>query len=309
MKTEETKYQSGNTNEETQVYGNTENKHKSEETVKAQDKKKSTWKQVVIGGVSGIFLGAAGTLFTSSARVDEVNDIEGGEGHAENGGHAETPISPDTTATTDSLPVATVSDDMSFGEAFAAAREQVGPGGVFEWHGGIYGTYYADEWNEMTAEERAEFGSHVNYGAGAAHTAEAEPEVEVAPETNVHGNESPEVVAVEHEPQPDDNEVQILGVETVDTGDGNSVTMGYAEVNGQEVFVVDVDQDGEFDRLVTDVNNDGELTPDEVANIEGQGLLVSDWEQQSQMHDANDVYLADNGTPDYANDSDVNTFA
>lgn len=311
MKTDETKIQQGNAGEETQLYGNEGNKKVANENTTVPGGKKSTWKQVVIGGVSGVFLGAAGTLFTSSASVNDVEEIAGNGGnHHEGGTHAETPISPETTATADGLPVATVNDDMSFGEAFAAAREQVGAGGVFEWHGGIYGTYYADEWNNMTPEERAEFGSHINYGGGTAtHTAEAEPEVEVAPEVNVHGNESPEVAVVELEPQPADNEVQILGVETVDVGDGSSVTMGYAEVNGEEVFVVDVDQDGEFDRLVVDANHDGELTPDEVANIEGQGLMVDDWAQQAQMHDANDVYLADNGMPDYTNDADVNSFA
>lgn len=311
MKTDETKIQQGNAGEETQVYGNEGNKKVADENTAVPGGKKSTWKQVVIGGVSGVFLGAAGTLFTSSASANDIEEITGNNGnHSEGGTSAGTPISPETAATSDGLPVATVNDDMSFGEAFAAAREQVGAGGVFEWRGGIYGTYYADEWNNMTAEERAEFGSHINYGGGtAAHTAEAEPEVQVAPEVNVHGNESPDVVVVEPEPQPVDNEVQILGVETVDVGDGANVTMGYAEVNGEEVFVVDVDQDGEFDRVFVDANHDGELTSDEVVNIEGQGLMVSDWEQQAQMHNPNDVYLADNNMPDYTNDADVNSFA
>lgn len=308
MKTEETKYQATGIYEETKVYGNAENKGGDKE---AASGKKSTWKQVMIGGVSGIFLGAAGTLFTSSASAEDVAETGAGEQHAEGGHEAGTPISPDTAATTDSLPVATVSDDMSFGEAFAAAREQVGAGGVFEWHGGIYGTYYADEWNAMSPEERAEFGSHVNYAGGSAHTAEAEPEpeVDVQPEVNVHANETPDVAVVEPEPQPADDEVQILGVETVEVDDGANVTMGYAEVNGEEVFVVDVDQDGEFDRMAMDANHDGELSSNEIVNIEGQGIMVSDWEQPAQAPDPNDVYLADNDMPDYTNDADVNSFA
>lgn len=306
MKTEETKYQTTGFNEETKVYGNAENRGEGKE---ATSGKKSTWKQVMIGGVSGIFLGAAGTLFTSSASAESVEEAGTGEQHTEGGHEAGTPISPDTAATTDSLPVATVSDDMSFGEAFAAAREQVGAGGVFEWRGGIYGTYYADEWNAMSPEERAEFGSHVNYGGGSTHTAEVEPEVEVQPEVNVHGNESPDVAVVDPEPQPADNEVQILGVETVEVDGGANVTMGYAEVNGEEVFVVDVDQDGEFDRMAMDANHDGELSPNEIVNIEGQGIMVSDWEQHAQAPDPNDVHLADNDLPDYTNDADVSSFA
>lgn len=46
---------------------------------------------------------------------------------------------------------------MTFAEAFQSARAQVGPGGVFEWHGGVYGTYTADEWNAMSAEDKAAF--------------------------------------------------------------------------------------------------------------------------------------------------------
>ena len=54
------------------------------------------------------------------------------------------------------LEVATsVDDSMSFNEAFAAARQEIGAGGLFIWQGHTYGTYYADEWNAMSAEELA----------------------------------------------------------------------------------------------------------------------------------------------------------
>ena len=49
------------------------------------------------------------------------------------------------------------SDSMSFSEAFAAARRAVGPHGVFEWRGGVYGTYYENEWKHMPAEYKREF--------------------------------------------------------------------------------------------------------------------------------------------------------
>lgn len=46
----------------------------------------------------------------------------------------------------DNISVATgVNDEMSFNEAFAAARSEVGAGGAFEWRGNVYGTYYAEE--------------------------------------------------------------------------------------------------------------------------------------------------------------------
>lgn len=45
-----------------------------------------------------------------------------------------------------------VNDEMSFGEAFAAARAAYGPGAVFEWNGNKYNTYYKEELDEQKAE-------------------------------------------------------------------------------------------------------------------------------------------------------------
>ncbi|NLR94443.1 hypothetical protein [Flammeovirga agarivorans] len=42
----------------------------------------------------------------------------------------------------------TVTDDMTFNEAFAAARKELGAGGVFEWNGTHYATFYAEEVDE-----------------------------------------------------------------------------------------------------------------------------------------------------------------
>lgn len=56
-----------------------------------------------------------------------------------------------------------VDDDMSFSEAFAEARDQVGPGGAFIWRGNTYGTYYAEEWDNMSTSERGDFVQAVNF--------------------------------------------------------------------------------------------------------------------------------------------------
>jgi len=42
----------------------------------------------------------------------------------------------------------TVNDEMSFSQAFASARQELGAGGVFEWHGQYYGTFYENEMND-----------------------------------------------------------------------------------------------------------------------------------------------------------------
>ena len=85
--------------------------------------------------------------------------------------------------------------------------------------------------------------------------------------------------------------------------------MGYAEANGLDVVVVDVDQDGMFDQMYVDVNGDGEVSDNEFTGIQGEGLSVADWAQQSEAQpDPNDVYLADNQMPDYINDADMGDF-
>lgn len=48
-----------------------------------------------------------------------------------------------------------VTDQMSFAEAFAAARQETGPGGVFAWNGQVYGTFYKEEWERFTPAERS----------------------------------------------------------------------------------------------------------------------------------------------------------
>lgn len=56
-----------------------------------------------------------------------------------------------------------VNDDMSFGQAFAAARREVGAGGVFEWHGHAYGTYYKEEWDAMSEAEKHQYFANVDH--------------------------------------------------------------------------------------------------------------------------------------------------
>lgn len=277
-------------------------------TAKEQPAKKdSSWKHVTIGGISGILLGGASTFFTSSSSAANDSDAPS-HGSQSATSHGSTPVSPDSHISVEGLPVATVSDDMSFSEAFAAARQEVGPGGVFEWHGGVYGTYYANEWSDMTPEQRAEFGSRVSYGAsGSGNHETAEHATEES--HNVaehHATEEPEIVNVEHENAHVEDEVQIVRISDETMDDGSMVTIGQLEINGQEVYVVDVDHNGTFDLMGADVNGDGVISENEVYNIQDQGLEVADLQQQMDAIPSDD-YLAD--MPDYINDADSSGFA
>jgi len=101
---------------------------------------KETWKPVTIGGMTGILMGA-GTMFASqSLTTDEMPVVKSSE---------------------KPLMEASVGGSQSFREAFQAARAELGPGGVFRWHGNIYNTYTVEEWNAMSKEEKDLFAQRV----------------------------------------------------------------------------------------------------------------------------------------------------
>ncbi|MBO7464163.1 MAG: hypothetical protein J6T96_16370 [Bacteroidales bacterium] len=86
-------------------------------------------------------------------------------------------------------PIAHVSDSQSFAHAFADARRQVGPGGIFEWHGNLYGTYYADEWESMSQEQRGNYWASVSASAADAHDEEGNTAVAVQEDVNLEQEE------------------------------------------------------------------------------------------------------------------------
>lgn len=106
---------------------------------------------------------------------------------------------------------------------------------------------------------------------------------------------------MEHENAHVEDEVQIVGISDETMDDGSMVTIGQLEINGQEVYVVDVDHNGTFDLMGADVNGDGVISENEVYNIQDQGLEVADLQQQMDAIPSDD-YLAD--MPDYINDAD-----
>lgn len=92
----------------------------------------------------------------------------------------------------------TPTDDMSFNQAFAAARQEVGPNGVFEWRDGVYHTYYAEEWNSFSDEYKQNISSH-NWKGNNTETAAASPEATESPEVSDSQTEDPAAKTTETE--------------------------------------------------------------------------------------------------------------
>lgn len=266
-----------------------------------------------------------------------------------------------------------VSDDMSFSEAFEAARSELGPGGAFEWHGNVYSTYTAEEWDNMAEDEKDDYFSHFNWSASsddepadgeedAGETADdvvagdpvADEVVQdgFASEENADGevvSGEPVMSDVEQGEQVSDDqvsgdpvmaeddvvvddgfvqvdgaqetsaaadqvneegveilestpEVEVLGVEhDMETGANYAGLV----VDGQDVVLIDVDgSDNKYDYMAADLNNDGQITDDEISDISDQHIEVSQFENDLYANDQLYASASDDLSTDYINDDD-----
>lgn len=284
-----------------------------------EDKKEKTtkggakWQEVVIGGVTGIALGASSTLLMGSASATASIPEENTE-----------TTEPEAQEPVDNgyAPMASnVNDDMSFNEAFAAARAEVGPGGVFEWHGGLYGTYYASEWNAMDDAARNEYYNTVPWHSAShhhtAHNTTDNPEnhhTETVVENVESEDEHSETNAGSNGGSGEtvDADIEIIGVEHANLDGEHDSIIGAASVNGQAVYFVDIDgTDDQFDVMIADLNGNSEIEDNEVFDITDQNMSVSHFEQLADAsgngggEDNLDEMYANNDTlPDYVNDVD-----
>ena len=270
-------------------------------------KEGSAWKQVTLGGVSGILMGA-GLLYAGQAVAQNVNSEEKPEETPEE--KPEDVVAPEQGETShtleNGLKVASVSDDLSFGEAFQQARAEVGPGGVFHWHGGIYNTYSANEWNAMSVDQKHDFAEQV------------QPEVR-PDELSTPTDANPQVVVVhhvyEHEPAPEVHQaadtsadVQVVDQQTAQSSDQDADVhiVGYGEVEGHVAVGLDTNNDGQADVAIIDVDDSGNLSdPDVIVDNNGNmatyGQIANDPDPNLTASMENPDVAPD--MPDYMNDA------
>lgn len=164
-------------------------------------------------------------------------------------------------------------DADNFNDAFAQARQQVGPGGIFEYNGQIYGTYYADEWENMSSQEKAEFQNHINGVIPSDHsgydTADFAADSENEDVASGEFHAGPQTINAE----PVDSEIHILGVEAVHNENGQIMNMALVECEGDKALLVDVDNNGTIDVLIHDDNGDGVVQESEVYDVSGEALI------------------------------------
>lgn len=289
-----------------------EQKKKLAET--GSKKNADVWKSVLVGGVPGIIFGVAGTLVTENvaSAADESHEEEISNSTV-GGGSAAAPVH-------DVAPVATeVNDSMSFSEAFAAARAEVGAGGVFSWHGQVYGTYYKPEWDAMSDEQRHEYSQSVAqanvhpepYTPQPSDPPIVEQETQTAEDHGVQTQEATDTQTHEADSSTDaeeELEVEIIGVTQVEDEAGEVHDVGVGSVGGHGATFLDLEGDGEVDTIFIDENDNGEVDDGEVYDAGESGISMSDLVAQADYGGvAPDDGLYD-GMPDYANDADMSSF-
>jgi hypothetical protein len=251
--------------------------------------KQQSWKSVTIGAASGILMGA-GTYFAANTFADNGVDVQ-------------------SAAT---LKVATTHDDMNFADAFAAARHEVGAGGIFSWHGGLFNTYTKAEWDAMSNTEKELFAQQVkpqvevheitpnqfsdsqqvNFAAetesaGNANGRESK-EIEVVTfneDTQLASAKAPtstseddvEVMTDTHNMEASsDVDVQIIGTRQMLHDDGSISNVAYGTVDGHSAIIIDVNANGHADVAAVDMNDNNVVDRGEIVDLNtGQEIYTS----------------------------------
>jgi hypothetical protein len=147
----------------------------------------------------------------------------------------------------DEIRVAKVSDDSEFKDAFLEAREQVGPGGLFEYKGQWYSTYSLEEWNRMPAEMREEFTDRI--------------EPIVSPEEQ---QETPQAVVVA--------EPIVARLDTDNDGEVDTIMSDKNHDGLADIVIKDEPGEGISSIMYVDKDNDGKLETAIPVSDEGQVL-------------------------------------
>ena len=248
-----------------------------------QQESKKGWKKVAFGGITGIVVGA-GAMYATSAFANNETEAESQEGNAETQQAKETEVS----------------NGVSFTDAFNAAREAVGPGGIFHWNGNVYSTYTSEEWDAMTEEQKQDFANSVPSEKPAID--EAQPIVVVV---ETPSTPEPVVQAVDLESETHTHP-NLQGFEA-----GEDVRIvGYTEVEGHVAVGYDFDGDSQIDVALIDMDNSGDISaPDVLVDSEGNMSTIeevnSGYDQSYAQSAVCENPEVANGEPDYVNDANT----
>lgn len=181
-----------------------------------------------------------------------------------------------------------VTDDMSFKDAFAVARAEVGPGGTFDWKGDTFNTYTKEEFTAMTDEQKSEFLASTDIENIELPTISSSDvdilKIDGTEEVVVNETSSSNMIAEEYVTVPET---------------GESVLVGLFEVDGELVIKVDTDGDGGYDTNITQSENGDYL----LSNDAGEFVTVTQADLETYQENM-DIY----NTGDMSNTIDGITY-
>ena len=277
-------------NEETVLVGNVQNQRSEETIVKPapsrptavrpvssavsqqaavnatspQGDDKISWKKVVLGGVSAVALGGTTAFAANRFSDSDLMDL-----HGESEQPDDAPV--DDTDASDAAQL----DEMSFADAFQSAREELGPGGTFEWNGNLYSTYTSEEWDEVYPETEE--------------TEEQVTEEQVTEETGEQvTEETEEQVTEEIEEQVTEDDIEVALYELGEDEVVSDVELLSDDVEDTPVEIVEVSDD--LEDLVVALDEGEEFDDDAVI-----------FEEDLSDYDSDDVFAMDD---DFLQDSD-----
>lgn len=142
-----------------------------------------------------------------------------------------------------------INDEMSFQQAFATARQEVGAGGVFHWRSQCYGTYYQKEWQSMDEDARHSFSeSHAHIST---------PQVDTTNDNSASGDNASAVII---------HKETLLG-EEMGVISGQPVRIAtYQDEYGEQTLRVDANLDGTYDYIYMRDSN-------QLVNVENNAVI------------------------------------
>lgn len=105
-------------------------------------------------------------------------------------------------------------------------------------------------------------------------------------------------------------DVQVLDYQTVDNGQGGQADVAVITDGTTQAVVIDADRDGIADVMAVDQNHDGQISDNEVINLEGHNVAMQPLQEMAHADDPNDGMMAQNASyePDYVNDANVDGY-
>lgn len=166
-----------------------------------------------------------------------------------------------------------------------------------------------------TNHDTAQTAQHDNHHAAAQQAPDAHAAGQQAPAAHASEQQEPQGQPTAHVSEQQEPEVHFLGVDTVQTDNGQNMNVGHMSVNGVHVALVDVDDDRVYDVRVADLNNNGNIEREEVADISDAGITVDDFAAAVQQEQAESHPMAEQVSapqeelapemPDYMNDAGI----